>query len=312
MIDRIGVLVLAYGTPASLDEVSAYYTHIRHGHPPTAEQLDNLLTRYRAIGGLSPLNDITRTQAELLEETLNHSGYGASFAIYTGMKHCAPFISDVLKQMYDDGIRKVVGIVLAPHYSSMSVGVYIHEAQDAAREIALKDISFVHDWYLEDPFLNAWVDRLTNTRNRFTQDEQERLKVVFSAHSLPERIIQQGDPYFDELLENSRIIAERGGVTDWQFAWQSAGRTSEAWLGPDILQVLRSLYEDGYRSVLSCPIGFVSDHLEVLYDLDIEAKKVAEELGIHFERAPSLNADEHLIQALKNAVLSNLEHRDEG
>ncbi len=314
MKDGLGVLVMAYGTPADRDEIEPYYTHIRHGRPPTKELLDQLKGRYEAIGGCSPLNRITREEARLLEEELNRRNLGNSLRrgdpepghggcrVYVGMKHCSPFIADVVGEMASEGIARCVGIVLAPHYSSMSVAVYIREAMEAAALHGLAEPSFVRQWHLQDPFLDALEERLRATLGRYSESEKERLKIVFSAHSLPLRIVAQGDPYPEQLLETSRALAARIGWEDWQFGWQSAGRTAEPWLGPDILQVLDDLGAQGYRAVLSCPIGFVSDHLEVLYDLDIEAAGQAGRLGMHFERTTSLNTDHRLIEALASAV----------
>ncbi len=311
MKDALGVLLMAYGTPANLDEIEAYYTHIRHGRPPTKELLDQLKGRYEAIGGCSPLNQITREQARLLEEELNrrHRPERGSDAVshgecrvYVGMKHCSPFIADVVAQMAREGVTRCVGIVLAPHYSSMSVAVYIREATEAAAQYGVEDLSFVRQWHLQDALLDALQERLQVSLGRYSEEEKERLKIVFSAHSLPARIVEQGDPYPAQLLETSRALAVRVGWPDWQLGWQSAGRTAEPWLGPDILQVLDDLATQGYRAVLSCPVGFVSDHLEVLYDLDIEAAARAGGLGIHFERTASLNTDGRLIAALADAV----------
>ncbi|MHB1629038.1 MAG: ferrochelatase [Bacilli bacterium] len=319
MKDRLGVLVMAYGTPAERDEIEPYYTHIRRGRPPTKELLDQLKGRYEAIGGCSPLNRITREEARLLEQELNRRNLsGREFAanghggcsVYVGMKHCPPFIADVVGEMAREGVARCVGVVLAPHYSSMSVAVYIREATEAAALHGLAKPLFVRQWHLQGAFLDALEERLRATLDRCSESEKERLKIVFSAHSLPQRIAAQGDPYPEQLLETSRALADRIGWADWQFGWQSAGRTSEPWLGPDILQVMDGLAAQGYRAVISCPVGFVSDHLEVLYDLDIEAAAQAGRLGMRFERTSSLNTDHRLIEALASAVEEAL-HDDE-
>ncbi len=311
MDKQIAVLLLAYGTPANLDEVEAFYTHIRRGNPPTKELLLELVDRYEAIGGCSPLIEITHEEARLLEEKLNsNSNLGVHFKVYIGMKHCVPYIADAVDQFVNDGVDAAVGIVLAPHYSTMSVGVYEREAKEAAFARQFNEIAFVENWHLEQSFLDALEERLRTAMAQFTTEETAYLKLIFSAHSLPQRILDQGDLYPEQLLETSRALAMRLGWEDWQFAWQSAGRTKEPWLAPDILTVLDTLADSGYRAVIDCPVGFVSDHLEVLYDLDIEAKKHAETRQMHFERTASLNADQRLIAALAHSILSACESRD--
>lgn len=303
----IGILLMAYGTPANLEQVESYYTHIRRGKPPTQALLAELIGRYEAIGGVSPLNEITRLQAQALEDALNaEAGRADAYKVYVGMKHSSPFIGETLDQMARDGLRDIVGAVLAPHFSTMSVAVYIREAQEAAQLWPDLNLRFVRQWHLEPAFLDALEQRLRLVWMEFTESERSQSKVVFSAHSLPERIVAAHDPYPQQLLETSRALAERLGIQDWQFGWQSAGRTAEPWLGPDILTVLEDLSQSGYRAVLSCPIGFVSDHLEVLYDLDIEATKRAQELGMRLLRTPSLNADAGLVEALRHAIVSAL------
>lgn len=304
MTETVGLLLMAYGTPASLDDVEAYYTHIRRGRAPTPELLAELRGRYEAIGGVSPLHAITQEQGRLIEDELNRRMDGrAHFRLYAGMKHAAPFIADAVARMANDGIRRAVGMVLAPHYSTMSVGVYIREAQESAALCGNLTIDFVQEWHMQPDLLQALEDRLRGALLRFGEREREGLVVIFSAHSLPERILSLGDPYPDQLLETSRELAGRLGLSRWQFGWQSAGRTQEPWLGPGILQVLDTLAAQGVPAVLDCPVGFVSDHLEVLYDLDIEARDRAARLGIHFERTPSLNADPLLAFALTTAAL---------
>lgn len=293
---------MAYGTPASLDEVPAYYTHIRRGRPPTPELLAELVGRYEAIGGVSPLTAITKAQAQALEDALNAQEDGESYKVYIGMKHCHPFIAETFRQMAQDGIKEIVGAVLAPHYSTMSVAVYISEALEEASHWPDIQVRFVREWHLQPAYLSALEQRLRLVWMQFTETERAKLKVVFSAHSLPERILAQHDPYPQQLLETSRVLADRLAIVDWQFGWQSAGRTAEPWLGPDILDVLQDLSQGGYRAVLSCPIGFVADHLEVLYDLDIEAVNKAKALGMRLLRTPSLNVDPGLVEALRAAI----------
>ena len=307
---RIGVLVMSYGTPESLDQVEAYYTHIRRGHPPTPEQLKDLTDRYEAIvGGFFPLRENTNKQVRALEERLNADHPELSFVCYQGLKHADPFIEDGVEQMVKDGIQQAVGVVLAPHYSVMSVGGYIKRAQEKAAELGLP-IHFVKSYHLHPELIDALSQRVTETLQRFGDTPKDEIRVVFTAHSLPERILEMKDPYPDQLLATSQAIAEQTGVTNWQFGWQSAGRTGVPWLGPDILDVLRTVSkEEQVKHVLVCPIGFVSDHLEVLYDLDIEAQKTAAELGIHLERTPSLNTDPLYMKTLSDVVYAQLKEQ---
>ncbi|PZE19961.1 ferrochelatase [Paenibacillus xerothermodurans] len=300
---RIGVLVMSYGSPESLEQVEAYYTHIRRGNPPTAEQLKDLTDRYEAIvGGVFPLKENTDKQVKALEDRLNADHPELAFSCYQGLKHAAPFIEDGVEQMVKDGVKEAVGIVLAPHYSVMSIGGYIKRAEAKAAELGLP-IKFVTSYHLHPRLIQALSERVTDTLARFGDTPKDEIRVLFTAHSLPEKIREMGDPYPDQLMETSRAIAGQTGVTNWQFGWQSAGQTGTPWLGPDILDLLRTVSkEEHVKNVLVCPIGFVSDHLEVLYDLDIEAKKTARELGIHLERTPSLNTDPLYMATLSDEV----------
>jgi len=298
----IGVLIMSYGTPKSMDHIEAYYTHIRRGHPPTPEQLAELTARYEAIvGGVFPLREHTNRQEAGVQARLDRERPGA-YRVYQGLKHAEPFIEDGVKAMAADGIREAVGIVLAPHYSVMSVGSYIKRAREAADAEGIR-MAFVESYHLHPKLIEAIAARLRSALARFGgPEEQRRVKVLFSAHSLPERILSMGDPYVDQLLATSRAAAEAAGVGDWEFTWQSAGRTNEPWLGPDILDTLDRLAGEGVKAVLSAPIGFVSDHLEVLYDLDIEAKQFAAERGIRFERIDMLNDDPLYMETLAELV----------
>lgn len=300
--ETIGVLVMSYGTPKSLDQVEAYYTHIRHGRPPTKEQLDELVNRYEAIvGGFFPLRRNTDAQVEALQETLDRLYPDSKYVCYQGLKHAEPFIEDGVQAMAADGITRAVGIVLAPHYSTMSVGSYVKRAQEAAQQAGIR-MEFVESYHLHPLMVQAWSERLTRALQKFTEVDPEEVRVLFTAHSLPERIIEMKDPYPEQLLASARAIAERTGVEQWQFAWQSAGRTNEPWLGPDILEEMERLHSEGVDYVLISPIGFVSDHLEVLYDIDIEAQALARKLGMHLERTEMLNTEPLYMQTLADVV----------
>lgn len=299
----IGVLVMSYGTPASLEQVEQYYTHIRRGQPPTGEQLTELTERYEAIaGGVFPLRENTDNQVRSLQRLLDELHPQRSFVCYQGLKHAQPYIEDGVDAMAADGVREAVGIVLAPHYSVMSVGGYIKRAEERAREHGIR-MRFVRSYHLHPLLVEALALRLNDALTKFADVPKSDVRVMFSAHSLPERILEMNDPYPGQLLETSEAICAATGVTNWQFAWQSAGRTATPWLGPDILDVLRrNRDEEGVRHTIISPIGFVSDHLEVLYDIDIEAQQAAAELGVHLERTASLNTDPLYIRVLADEV----------
>jgi protoporphyrin/coproporphyrin ferrochelatase len=283
MADR-GVLLMAYGTPATPSDVEAYYTHVRRGRPPTEEQLADLRRRYDAIGGTSPLLARTRAQADGLQAAL-----GDGWRVELGMKHAAPFIEDGVTALAAAGVEEGVALVLAPHYSALSVGEYMSRATAGA--VALTP---VESWHLEPVLIELLAERVAAARA--TVDPGAL--VLFTAHSLPSRILESGDPYPTQLEETAAAVAAAAVATDWQVAWQSAGRTPEPWLGPDILEVIKGLDRD----VVICPCGFVSDHLEVLYDVDIEAQRVAAEVGIHLARTASLNDDPRFLAMLAGVV----------
>ena len=301
--DRIGLVVMAYGTPRRPEDVEAYYTDIRRGRPPTPEQLAELQGRYDAIGGISPLAERTEAQRAALADALEAAAPGR-FEVVLGQKHAAPFIEDAVARLAADGIRRAVGLVLAPHYSRFSVGQYQERAATAGGAHGIELLA-IDAWHLEPAYLDFLVGALGDARATLPPAH----KVLFTAHSLPERVLE-GDPYPDQLRESASAVAERAGLLpwpDWAIAWQSAGRTPEPWRGPDILAVIRDLGETGRTGgVAVCAQGFVSDHLEVLYDLDIEARRVAEEHGLAFARTRSLNAEPAVMAALADRVLARV------
>jgi len=290
---------MAYGTPRSLDEVLPYYTHIRRGHPPTQEQLDDLIGRYKAIGGVSPLTQITDAQAQGLADILNQDG-GRPVKMYLGMKHTRPFIEEAVEEMHKDGIREAVGLVLAPHYSTMSIKLYQKHAEEKSNQIGGPKFWFVNQWHMHPRFLKVLANRVQDALNQFK--DQSDVMVVFSAHSLPERILKMGDPYPEQLRESGDAVATMLGLKHHCFAWQSAGQTGEPWLGPDLLDKLKSLRAEGYQNVVSCSQGFVSDHLEILYDIDIEAQALAREIGMWLVRTKQMNDDPEFLTALAEVV----------
>jgi len=292
----VGVLLMAYGTPATPEDVEAYYTHVRRGRPPTAEQLADLRRRYDAIGGTSPLMERTREQAAGVQAEL-----GDGFRVELGMKHAPPFVEDGVSALAAAGVDRIVGLVLAPHYSALSVGEYEARASAAADQAGVA-FAMVRSWHLAP----GYVDLLAGyVRAEVDRLDTQPTEVVFTAHSLPTRILDMGDPYPDQLAETAAAVAERAGVERWSVGWQSAGRTPEPWIGPDILAVLPALADAGAAGVVVCAAGFVSDHLEVLYDLDIEALAAAEKLGLAFARTPSPNAHPAFCAAVAGVIRSS-------
>jgi protoporphyrin/coproporphyrin ferrochelatase len=293
---RQGVLVMAYGTPRRISEVEAYYTDIRRGRPPTRQLLEELTSRYRAIGGRSPLLDITTAQAEGIESRLE------GMSVYIGQKHAAPFIADAVRQMSSDGIERTVGLVLAPHFSSMSVGDYERRARVAAAECGWNGVlEIIPSWHLEPGYLMFLATAVEEARAELG-DTARNTVVLFTAHSLPQRILESGDPYPEQLRATAEAVAGQVPLPIWDIAWQSAGRTSDPWIGPDILDVLPRLKDEGVAGVVVCPCGFVADHLEVLYDVDIEARARAQELALPFARTRSPNTDPMFLDALASVV----------
>ena len=293
--ERIGVLVMGYGTPASVDDIEPYYTHIRRGRPAPPELLEELIGRYAAIGGISPLAAPTEAQRVDIETALEAIAPGR-YHVVLGQKHATPFIEDAVEDLAAAGITTTVGLVLAPHYSGFSVGQYQGRAAEAGKAHGITHHA-IDSWHL-DP---AYVDFLTAAVAEADATLPDNRKVLFTAHSLPERVLAD-DPYPEQLRQSAAAVGDRLGLdpwSDWSIAWQSAGRTPEPWRGPDILDVLRALAATGAtEGVLVCAQGFVADHLEVLYDLDIEAAGMAGELGLAFARTRSLNDDPTVMAAL--------------
>ena len=295
----IGVLIMAYGSPDSLDDMPAYLSDIRGGRPMSPEFVAEFRNRYAQIGGKSPLNDRTFEQAENVEKALKKRGRNAR--AYVGMRHWQPRIADAVAKMRADGIEKAVGIVMAPHYSRMSIGRYHSAVREAQRGRAIA-FSYIDSWCDQPGLIRAQVAKVKAGLARFPEDARQRAKIVFSAHSLPARLLQMGDPYDEELKRNAHAIAERLGPVDWMFAYQSAANTGEPWLGPQIEDVIPALADGNYRHVLVAPIGFVCDHVEVLYDIDIGCQKIARQRGIHLARTEMMNSAPPFIEAIADAV----------
>jgi ferrochelatase len=296
------VLVMAYGTPPDKASILEFYTDVRRGRPPTADQLSDLVSRYDAIGGLSPMNERTTAQINALQHALDTLEPG-EFVTYYGAKHASPKIEDAVQRAVADGCEALVGLVLAPHYSAFSVGEYVERARVCANELGLMS-AFVESWSVEPALIDTLSTRVSDAIASLSPDQQAGVTVVMTAHSLPERILTSSDRYPDEVAETARRIAQRLDLTSWQTAWQSAGRTSEPWLGPDINDTIKALAASGSTAVVVCACGFTSDHLEVLYDLDVLAKSVAEAAGIGFARTASINAEPAVFKALAARVVT--------
>jgi len=304
---RIGLLVMAYGTPYKEEDLERYYTHIRRGHKPSPEMLQELKERYDAIGGISPLAKITLEQAQKLEERLNEIQDQVEFKMYLGLKHIEPFVEDAVRQMHADGIKEAVSIVLAPHFSTFSVKSYNGRAKAEAEKLGGPIIHSIDSWYKEAKFIGFWVTKVKEIYAKMSEGEQEKAVLIVSAHSLPEKIIAAGDPYPSQLQETADLIAQEAGVKHYAVGWQSAGNTPEPWIGPDVQDLTRELYEEkGYTSFVYIPVGFVSEHLEVLYDNDIECKNVTDEIGAKYYRPEMPNAHPEFIDALATVVLKHI------
>lgn len=296
------VVVMAYGTPKDKDSILEFYTDVRRGRPPSEEQLADLVRRYESIGGLSPMNARTSAQIAALQDALDVI-YPGEFITYYGAKHVAPRIEDAIRRAVAEGCDAVVGLVLAPHYSAFSVGEYVERASGLADELGVMS-AFVESWSVEPALIDALSTRVSDAIASLPPEQRAGVTVVMTAHSLPERILASGDRYPDEIAATARLVAERLQLKSWQTAWQSAGRTGEPWLGPDINDTINALAASGSTAVVVCACGFTSDHLEVLYDLDVLAKSVAEAAGIGFARTASINAEPAVFAALAARVVA--------
>jgi ferrochelatase len=299
------VLIMAYGTPNTVDRMRCYLSDIRGGRPMSEEFVEEFRHRYELIGG-SPLTNLTYEQAKKTREELQKRGY--DWSVYVGMRHWSPWIKDAVGQMYVNGIEEAVGIVMAPHYSKMSIGKYWDKVMAAQHMIGSNiKFSLVESWYQQPKFLQAVENHVRAGLEKFSPEVRDETKIVFTAHSLPARLIKMGDPYDDQLKDNARIIAERLGDIDWMFSYQSAAETGEPWLDPQIEDVVVDLAKAGHKHLLVAPIGFVCDHVEILYDIDLEAKEIAQENDIHLERIESMNTDPLFIDAIADTILEQVE-----
>jgi ferrochelatase len=315
----VGVLAMAYGTAAGPDDVERYYTDIRGGRPPSPGHLQDLKERYAAIGNRFPLMEITRRQASALERELNAAGMSPGWRVFLGMKHSPPSIEDAVERMRADGIDRGVGLVLAPHWSGMSVETYVERVEEALAEVG-PDFSFVRSWYGHPSFVQFLASRVAEALARLDPGRRESASVVFSAHSLPTRALEDGTArcercdlcrdscrYVEQLGRTADLVGRALGLDSRRVAWQSAGRTAGPWWGPSVEDVIRGLAAQGQTAVVLCSAGFVADHLEILYDLDIEARQTAKSSGIAYVRTEMPNDHPDFIRTLSAVVTEHLE-----
>jgi protoporphyrin/coproporphyrin ferrochelatase len=293
----IGVLVMAYGGPNHLDEVEPYLMDVRGHRPTSPEIIHEVRERYREIGGRSPILEQTQAQASALESALNNSG--KEFKAVVGMRHWHPFIKDALTEMCDQGIERAVGVVMAPHYSRMSIGAYFKKIEEANSPIAF---ARVEDWHLQPGYLNALAERVHTALERFPEEVRDEVPVIFTAHSLPEKILEWNDPYPTQLQETVSALMELLGAQPHQFAFQSAAISTEPWLGPDASELIKQYAANRKQHVLICPIGFVCEHVEILYDIDIVYQNLAKSLNVHLERIEMLNTAPEMINGLAGLI----------
>lgn len=293
--DQIAVLVMAYGGPGNIDEVEPYLMDVRGGRATSPALVQEIRERYARIGGRSPILELTRDQARGVGRAL-----GERFAVSVGMRHWHPYIGEAVKDFITAGHERLVGVVMAPHYSGMSVGAYEKKMLEAAGERL--ETALVRSWWEQPSFLDAVGERVTQALQRFPKPSA--VQVIFTAHSLPERILKAGDPYPEELKASAAKVADRidPPLKNWRFAYQSAGATPDPWLGPDAEEVITELARAGHEAVLLVPIGFVCDHVEILYDIDVEYQALAKRLGIQLQRTASLNDDPGLVAAVAEVV----------
>jgi protoporphyrin/coproporphyrin ferrochelatase len=293
----IGLLVMAYGGPSNLDDVEPYLMDVRGYRPTSPDVVHEVRERYRAIGGRSPILERTRAQANAIEAVLNE--HKQDFKVFVGMRHWHPFIKDTLAQMRAKGIERTVGLVMAPHYSRMSVEAYFKKIEEANSNMKVARIAY---WHLLPEYLDALVVRIQIALERFPASVRADVPVIFTAHSLPERILEWGDPYPHQLHETAEALMQRLASRPYEFAYQSAAISPEPWLGPDASEVMERYTAEGYRHMLICPIGFVCEHVEILHDIDIVYQDLAKKLGVQLERIEMLNDSSKMIQGLARLV----------
>jgi ferrochelatase len=293
----IGLLVMAYGGPNTIGEVEPYLLDVRGYRPTAPEIIHEVRERYREIGGRSPILEQTQAQASALESALNTNGQ--EFKAFVGMRHWHPYIKDTLAEMQAQGIQGAVGLVMAPHYSRMSIEAYFNKVAEAESPI---EVAPINNWHLLPGYLDTLVSRVRTALERFPVDARSQVPVVFSAHSLPERILEWNDPYPNQLRATVDAVMKRLGDQPYDFAFQSAAISNEPWLGPDVSESIKRFAAQGQKNIISCPIGFVCEHVEVLYDIDIVYQKLARSLGVHLERIEMVHTAPPMIAGLADLI----------
>lgn len=306
MKKEVGLLVMAYGTPYQKSDIEPYYTDIRRGRKPSEEELNDLISRYEAIGGVSPLAKITERQAHAICEALNDMQSEVTYKLYIGLKHIHPFIEDAISNMHRDGITEALTVVLAPHFSNFSIGSYDKRADKKAAEFGIQ-LRHVQHYYHQPKFIEYWTMRVNEILANIPQVEHDQTMLIVSAHSLPEKMIKESnDPYPKELENTAIALKEQSAIQNIAIGWQSEGNTGTPWLGPDVQDLTRDLYQEHqYKHFIYTPVGFVAEHLEVLYDNDYECKVVCDEVGAMYHRPPMPDTHPLFIGAIVDEI-SNL------
>ena len=298
----VAVLLMAMGGPDRLENVEAYLMDVRGGRATSPELVEEIRNRYRVTGGKSPVLGITRDVARALEQQLNGPG-GERYRCYVGLRHWHPFIKETYAELLDDFPERVIGLCMAPQHSSLSIGAYMKKVEEARTELASETpISFVTSWHRHPLLISSIADNVHQTLQKFPAEVRSRVTVLFTAHSLPERVVAMKDPYAEEVKGTVQAVCEQLGSQPTRFAYQSQGRSGEKWLGPSVEETLAELAQEGHQHVLVAPIGFICDHVETLFDIDIELKQLARTKGMQLERIPMLNASAPLIDIVTSVV----------
>lgn len=303
MTKTVGLLVMAYGTPYKESDIEPYYTDIRHGKRPTEEELQDLKNRYEFIGGLSPLAGTTDRQAKALTDALNKTYDDVEFKLYLGLKHISPYIEEAVEKMHNDGITEAVTVVLAPHYSSFSVGSYNKRAKEEADKYGIQ-LHHVEHYYQQPKFIEYWTNKVNETLAEIPEEEHDETILIVSAHSLPKGLIERNnDPYPNEIKDTMDRLEASTNIKHVAQGWQSEGNTGTPWLGPDVQDLTRELYnEHHYKNFIYTPVGFVCEHLEVLYDNDYECKVVCDDIGANYYRPEMPNTNPLFIGAIVDEI----------
>ena len=298
----VAVLLMAMGGPDRLENVEPYLVDVRSGRAASPELVEEIRTRYRLTGGKSPVLEITRAVATALEQRLNRPA-GERYRCYVGLRHWHPFIKETYAKLLEDFPERVVALCMAPQYSSLSIGAYVKKVEEARSELASEaPISFVTSWHRHPLLIASIADNVHQTLQTFPSEIRSRVPILFTAHSLPERVVAMKDPYPEEVRGTVQAICEQLGSQPTRFAYQSQGQSGEKWLGPSVEQMLIELADEGHRHVLVAPIGFICDHVETLYDIDIELRQLARTRGMRLERIPMLNASPSLIDIVTSVI----------